>query len=130
MFERFLLGDTLEECYEAVAEVANRWLDMLDTQVHLFEIFSHIECLTGCGRPFFPILNAVVCTCALSTLLMLIVLMLCMLQRLCLVTYKSLYLMQYWPVHVSLRVGSVWDPSARQQLSVHLSTYLTCAVAV
>ena len=33
MFERFLLGDTLEECYEAVAEVANRWLDMLDTQV-------------------------------------------------------------------------------------------------
>ena len=35
MFERFLLGDTLEECYEAVAEVANRWLDMLDTQVHL-----------------------------------------------------------------------------------------------
>ena len=33
VFERFLLGDTLEECYEAVAEVANRWLDMLDTQV-------------------------------------------------------------------------------------------------
>ena len=35
VFERFLLGDTLEECYEAVAEVANRWLDMLDTQVCL-----------------------------------------------------------------------------------------------
>lgn len=32
MFERFLLGDSLEECYDAVAEVANRWLDMLDTQ--------------------------------------------------------------------------------------------------
>ena len=33
VFERFLLGDSLEECYDAVAEVANRWLDMLDTQV-------------------------------------------------------------------------------------------------
>lgn len=33
VFERFLLGETLEECYDAVAEVANRWLDMLDTQV-------------------------------------------------------------------------------------------------
>ncbi|DBA81285.1 TPA: hypothetical protein ACH3X2_006902 [Trebouxia sp. C0005] len=32
VFERFLLGDSLEECYDAVAEVANRWLDMLDTQ--------------------------------------------------------------------------------------------------
>ena len=33
VFERFLLGDSLQECYDAVAEVANRWLDMLDTQV-------------------------------------------------------------------------------------------------
>ena len=39
VFERFLLGDTLEECYEAVAEVANRWLDMLDTQVSS----SHVQ---------------------------------------------------------------------------------------
>ena len=42
MFERFLLGETLEECYDAVAEVANRWLDMLDTQVpaRCLEIFK------------------------------------------------------------------------------------------
>ncbi len=33
VFEKFLKGETLEECYGAVAAVANRWLDMLDTQV-------------------------------------------------------------------------------------------------
>eukprot|EP00884_Botryococcus_braunii_P021811 jgi/Botrbrau1/8313/Bobra.0081s0002.1 len=32
VFEQFLAGSTLEECYAAVASVANRWLDMLDTQ--------------------------------------------------------------------------------------------------
>eukprot|EP00963_Diacronema_lutheri_P012452 scaffold1758_cov333-Pavlova_lutheri.AAC.12 len=32
VFGCFLYGETLEECYEAVAQVANRWLDMLDTQ--------------------------------------------------------------------------------------------------
>lgn len=32
VFDQFLLGTTLEECYQAVAAVANRWLDMLDTQ--------------------------------------------------------------------------------------------------
>ena len=32
MFEKFLAGGTLQECYGAVAAVANRWLDMLDTQ--------------------------------------------------------------------------------------------------
>ncbi|KAK9830879.1 hypothetical protein WJX81_001263 [Elliptochloris bilobata] len=32
VFEHFLAGDTLEECYAAVAAVANRWLDLLDTQ--------------------------------------------------------------------------------------------------
>lgn len=31
VFGCFLYGDTLEECYGAVAQVANRWLDMLDT---------------------------------------------------------------------------------------------------
>ena len=36
VFERFLLGDSLQECYDAVAEVANRWLDMLDTQVGFY----------------------------------------------------------------------------------------------
>lgn len=33
VFDQFLEGTTLEECYEAVASVANRWLDLLDTQV-------------------------------------------------------------------------------------------------
>lgn len=33
VFDRFLLGQTLEECYDAVAAVANRWLDLLDTKV-------------------------------------------------------------------------------------------------
>lgn len=35
VFEQFLAGETLEECYAAVAAVANRWLDLLDTQVRL-----------------------------------------------------------------------------------------------
>ena len=34
IFEKFLLGTTLEECYAAVAQVADRWLDVL---------FSHAE---------------------------------------------------------------------------------------
>lgn len=29
MFEKFLRGTTLEECYGAVGEVANQWLDVL-----------------------------------------------------------------------------------------------------
>lgn len=33
VFEQFLAGSSLSECYDAVAAVANRWLDMLDTQV-------------------------------------------------------------------------------------------------
>lgn len=33
VFDQFLEGQTLEECYDAVAAVANRWLDLLDTQV-------------------------------------------------------------------------------------------------
>ncbi len=35
VFEKFLAGDTLQDCYAAVAAVANRWLDMLDTQVRV-----------------------------------------------------------------------------------------------
>lgn len=30
LFDKFLHGSTLEECYSAVASVANRWLDLLD----------------------------------------------------------------------------------------------------
>ncbi|XP_061359270.1 DNA polymerase epsilon catalytic subunit A-like [Gastrolobium bilobum] len=32
LFDKFLHGSTLEECYLAVASVANRWLDLLDNQ--------------------------------------------------------------------------------------------------
>ncbi|KAL6341762.1 hypothetical protein AAG906_038006 [Vitis piasezkii] len=32
LFDKFLHGSTLEECYAAVASVANRWLDLLDNQ--------------------------------------------------------------------------------------------------
>lgn len=32
VFEQFLGGGSLEECYHCVAAVANRWLDMLDTR--------------------------------------------------------------------------------------------------
>ncbi|TYH16062.1 hypothetical protein ES288_A05G088900v1 [Gossypium darwinii] len=32
LFDKFLNGSTLEECYSAVAVVANRWLDLLDSQ--------------------------------------------------------------------------------------------------
>ena len=32
VFERFLAGETLAECYAAVAAVADRWLDLLDTK--------------------------------------------------------------------------------------------------
>ena len=36
VFERFLAGDTLAECYAAVAAVADRWLDLLDTQARFW----------------------------------------------------------------------------------------------
>ncbi|XP_072950830.1 DNA polymerase epsilon catalytic subunit A-like [Typha angustifolia] len=32
VFDKFLHGSTIEECYAAVASVANRWLDLLDNQ--------------------------------------------------------------------------------------------------
>ncbi|KAK9127695.1 hypothetical protein Syun_016492 [Stephania yunnanensis] len=35
VFEKFLHGNTLEECYAAVASVANRWLDLLDVGVDI-----------------------------------------------------------------------------------------------
>lgn len=33
VFERFLLGSTLQSCYEEVAKIADYWLDVLFTQV-------------------------------------------------------------------------------------------------
>ena len=38
VFERFLGGSTLAECYDSVAAVANRWLDMLDTRVRVLGV--------------------------------------------------------------------------------------------
>lgn len=32
VFEKFLAGSTLEDCYDAVGRVANQWLDILDNQ--------------------------------------------------------------------------------------------------
>lgn len=32
VFERFLDGGSLKDCYESVAEIANHWIDVLDTQ--------------------------------------------------------------------------------------------------
>lgn len=42
LFDKFLHGSTLEECYSAVAAVANRWLDLLDvceTMIHMLSAF-------------------------------------------------------------------------------------------
>jgi len=38
VFAQFLAGSTLVECYHAVASVANRWLDLLDTQVGVLAV--------------------------------------------------------------------------------------------
>ncbi|MBW0474880.1 hypothetical protein O181_014595 [Austropuccinia psidii MF-1] len=46
IFEKFLLGKTLKECYDAVAEVANRWLDILAnkaTSMHDQELIDLIS---------------------------------------------------------------------------------------
>ena len=45
VFEHFMQGTTLQECYAAVAEVANHWLDVLLTRV------CAVACATqGAGR--------------------------------------------------------------------------------
>lgn len=44
IFDQFLRGDSLQGCYDAVAGVANRWLDMLDTQVSSCRGCSPFEC--------------------------------------------------------------------------------------
>ncbi|GLC51172.1 hypothetical protein PLESTB_000473800 [Pleodorina starrii] len=46
VFEQFLAGVSLEECYCAVAAVANRWLDLLDTRgadLNDEELLEHIS---------------------------------------------------------------------------------------
>lgn len=41
VFDKFLHGSTLEECYSAVASVANRWLDLLDVSDLYNELYSY-----------------------------------------------------------------------------------------
>lgn len=43
IFKLFLEGDTLETCYQTVANVANRWLDVLDTKGKMLEDEDLIE---------------------------------------------------------------------------------------
>ena len=43
IFKVFLEGDTLENCYKAVASVANRWLDVLDSKGSMLEDEDLIE---------------------------------------------------------------------------------------
>lgn len=43
LFEKFLLGSTTQECYAAVAEVANRWLDVLFTHAEDLEDEELVE---------------------------------------------------------------------------------------
>ena len=49
VFDQFLKGDTLEQCYDAVAAVANRWLDMLDTRVRAVAGAGGWRCQCGGG---------------------------------------------------------------------------------
>lgn len=57
----FLVGDTLEQCYNAVGAVANRWLDVLDRQgadlpdAEVFELLSETKSMSQVGRsPLTP----------------------------------------------------------------------------
>ena len=43
LFKVFLEGDSLKNCYKAVADVANRWLDILDTKGAMLEDEDLIE---------------------------------------------------------------------------------------
>ena len=42
VFDAFLMGDSLESCYEAVARVADYWLDVLYTKASHF-IFTEVS---------------------------------------------------------------------------------------
>ena len=48
VFEAFLNGSTLEECYESVAQVANYWLDVLYSEVCVGEGGCVCECVCVC----------------------------------------------------------------------------------
>ena len=44
VFEAFLKGSTLDECYQAVAKVADYWLDVLYSKVKVIYACSDIMC--------------------------------------------------------------------------------------
>lgn len=46
VFERFLNGGTLIECYDSVAEVANYWVDVLDTQGESLETDELVDLIS------------------------------------------------------------------------------------
>jgi len=48
VFEAFLKGDTLEECYSAVARVADYWLDVLFSKVCNKYVFTVLHFVLSC----------------------------------------------------------------------------------
>jgi DNA polymerase epsilon subunit 1 len=46
VFERFLDGNSLEECYASVADVANHWIDVLDTQGESLETDELVDLIS------------------------------------------------------------------------------------
>jgi len=53
VFEAFLKGSTLEECYSAVAHVADYWLDVLFSKVASCCFVSHAELVKSCCVTLF-----------------------------------------------------------------------------
>ena len=46
VFERFLNGESLVECYDSVADIANHWLDVIDTQGESLEIDELVDLIS------------------------------------------------------------------------------------
>eukprot|EP00559_Dactyliosolen_fragilissimus_P002000 CAMPEP_0184866268 /NCGR_PEP_ID=MMETSP0580-20130426/21602_1 /TAXON_ID=1118495 /ORGANISM="Dactyliosolen fragilissimus" /LENGTH=2479 /DNA_ID=CAMNT_0027365857 /DNA_START=100 /DNA_END=7536 /DNA_ORIENTATION=+ len=46
VFERFLDGSNLEECYSSVADIANHWIDVLDTQGEMLDTEELVELIS------------------------------------------------------------------------------------
>ena len=46
VFERFLDGSSLQDCYESVAEIANHWIDVLDTQGESLETDELVDLIS------------------------------------------------------------------------------------
>lgn len=46
VFERFLNGKSLEECYDSVADIANHWLDVIDTQGESLDIDELVDLIS------------------------------------------------------------------------------------